>query len=165
MAIIYTSSLPFDTQRIMAVAVYCSDGRFGNHLDEFLQEHLRLPRYDRLALPGGAAWLSWQSSMSISHHSLMNDQFDFLVQAHGLRRAVLIAHYGCAYYALRCGGDADTFLPTQIRDLQDVAERLRRRYPALQIECYLARSNGDRVDFETVSPDRFAPDESLRPTP
>jgi len=150
MEIIYSSTLPFEAERIMAVAVYCSDGRYGDHLDEFLHERLGLPRYDRLALPGGAAWLSWRSSTSLSHHGLVTEQIDFLVQAHGLRRAILIAHFGCAYYARRYYGDAESFLPTQIQDLRDAADLLRRRYPALHVETYMARADGDRVQFLTV---------------
>lgn len=164
MEIIYTSSLPFETERIMAVAVYCSDGRFGDHLDAFLHEHLQLPRYDRLALPGGAAWLSRKSSTSISHHGLVSDQFDFLVRAHGLRRAVLIAHHGCAYYATRYPGDADSLLEVQIQDLKDVSDRLRHRYNTLEVECYLARADGDRVRFLTLPSERPTWSASADPT-
>jgi hypothetical protein len=151
MQIIYTSSIPFEVERIMAVAVYCSDGRYGDHLDEFLHHHLCLPRYDRLAVPGGAAWLGWRSNISLSHHGLLSDQIDFLVQAHGLRRAVLIGHYGCAYYLRRHFGDADSILPTQIQDLRDAANVVRNRYTALQVETYLARADGDRVHFHAVT--------------
>ena len=37
-----------------AAAVYCSDGRYGEHMDDFLHNCLGLPRYDRVAIPGGA---------------------------------------------------------------------------------------------------------------
>jgi hypothetical protein len=46
------SSIPFDANRIGAAAVYCSDGRFGEQVDELLFKTLKLPRYDRLAVPG-----------------------------------------------------------------------------------------------------------------
>ena len=39
--------------RINALAVYCSDGRWGAAFDEFCHRHLRIPRYDRWAVPGG----------------------------------------------------------------------------------------------------------------
>ena len=48
------------------------------------------------------------------------------MEAHRLRRAVLIAHYGCAYYLTRYGGDADNVLPTQLLDLRDAATTLAR---------------------------------------
>ena len=55
---VFGSSERFDENRIRAAAVYCSDGRFGEHFDDFLHNALELPRYDRLALPGGAACLA-----------------------------------------------------------------------------------------------------------
>ena len=51
---IYESPLRFHESRLRAAAVYCSDGRFGEHFDDFLHHALKLPRYDRLAVPGGA---------------------------------------------------------------------------------------------------------------
>ena len=54
----FDSSIPFDESRIQAAAVYCSDGRWGGQMDEFLQGELALPRYDRLLVPGGAAVLA-----------------------------------------------------------------------------------------------------------
>ena len=54
----YESSIPFRSHRVHAAAVYCSDGRFGEQCDDFLQRGLALPNYDRLAVPGGAAGLA-----------------------------------------------------------------------------------------------------------
>ena len=54
---LYASRLPFDERRVGAAAVYCSDGRFGEQMDEFLHEQLRLPRYD--PLPSRAGLLVW----------------------------------------------------------------------------------------------------------
>ena len=146
----FTCTDPFEPQRVHAVAVYCSDGRYGDHIDEFLHRYLRLPNYDRLAIAGGPAWLTYRSSASLIQYGLLRDQLDFLVSAHGLRRAVLIAHYGCAYYLHRHGGDADTVLPTQIEDLHDATITLSNWYPSLQVERYLARAIGGRVQFEEV---------------
>src|SRR5438105_4242881 len=91
---IYTSQIPFDQQRIGAAAVYCSDGRFGEQMDEFLQKGLALPRYDRVAVPGGAACLAGHLS---AYHAkeAMEQQLHLLIQVHGLRRIVLIAHQDC----------------------------------------------------------------------
>src|SRR5207244_457736 len=44
--------------RIGAMALYCSDGRWGEAFDEFCHRHLQIPRYDRLAVPGGPAWIA-----------------------------------------------------------------------------------------------------------
>ena len=54
----FVSSLPYEAARIYAAAVYCSDGRIGDHVDDFLHNGLGLPRYDRVACPGGPVALS-----------------------------------------------------------------------------------------------------------
>src|SRR4029079_15041810 len=53
----FTSTLRWDDERIHAMALYCSDGRWGESFDEFCHNHLQIPRYDRWAVPGGPAWL------------------------------------------------------------------------------------------------------------
>ena len=50
--IVFQSSFLFDSNRIRAAAVYCSDGRFGDQFDDLLHNALQLPRYDRLRCPG-----------------------------------------------------------------------------------------------------------------
>jgi hypothetical protein len=54
----FESSVPYEQARIEAAAVYCSDGRFGDQVDDLLHHQLLLPRYDRVAIPGGSACLS-----------------------------------------------------------------------------------------------------------
>src|SRR5208283_2204549 len=40
---VYESSVRFDENRIRAAALYCSDGRFGEQIDDFLHNGLKLP--------------------------------------------------------------------------------------------------------------------------
>src|SRR3982751_5992469 len=96
-ATVYAARTPFDANRVGAAAVYCSDGRFGEQMDEFLHAGLGLPRYDRLALPGGAACLAGHTCAFHAKHALER-QLEFLIREHGLNRVVLIAHEGCAFY-------------------------------------------------------------------
>ena len=49
----FISTIGWDQARIRAASIYCSDGRFGEQMDEFLHQGLGLPRYDRIAVPGG----------------------------------------------------------------------------------------------------------------
>ena len=78
----YESSVRFDGNRIRAAAIYCSDGRFGEQFDDFLHNALMLPRYDRLAVPGGAA--------SLAGHFLAFREEDALLE----QLRFLIAHMG-----------------------------------------------------------------------
>ncbi len=94
---IYVSGLPYHTKRMHAAAVYCSDGRVCEQYDDFLQNGLHLPRYDRVALPGGPACLAGHSQARIEEAGLL-DELKFLVDAHGLEKVVLIQHEDCAFY-------------------------------------------------------------------
>src|SRR5438045_7451223 len=93
----YASRLLFDERRIGAAAVYCSDGRFGEQMDEFLHEGLGLPRYDRVAVPGGAACLAGHPRAAFERAALER-QLNFLIAAHELTRVVFIAHQDCGFY-------------------------------------------------------------------
>src|SRR2546423_4656560 len=120
---VYTSALPFEDERIHAAAIYCSDGRFGEQMDEFLQNGLQLPRYDRLALPGGPACLAGHSATYYEKSALAR-QLRFLIDIHGLNKLVLIAHDSCAFYN-------DVFLGSRPRehaqhvDIEKAAETIR----------------------------------------
>src|SRR6266545_4643899 len=94
---VYASATSFDDRRIGAAAVYCSDGRFGEQMDEFLHQGLGLPRYDRVAVPGGPACLAG-SLVTFQEARGVEDALRFLIRVHDLSQVVLIAHQGCAYY-------------------------------------------------------------------
>jgi hypothetical protein len=136
----------FDETRLGAAAVYCSDGRFGEQMDEFLHEGLGLPRYDRVAVPGGAACLAGHSH-AYYERSALERQLGFLIRAHALRRVVLIAHDGCAFYH-------DVWLGFQTReqrqaaDLQAAAAVIRMAHPGAEVEGYFARKVSGKVAFE-----------------
>ncbi|MEX0886524.1 MAG: carbonic anhydrase [Phycisphaeraceae bacterium] len=145
----YTSDIPFEPRRIHAAAVYCSDGRFGDQCDQFLHEHLKLPNYDRVALPGGPGALAGHDRVAVDADAVMTD-LRFLVDAHELERVVLISHSGCAFYALRLGLTEPELAEQQVADLARVAARLRDLPRIAQVDTYLAQSVDDRIHFEPV---------------
>ena len=139
----FGSTVPFTEARIRAASIYCSDGRFGEQIDEFLHQGLGLPRYDRLAVPGGPACFSGTLSVFWEGHS-GERQLEFLVRVHGLERVVLIAHAGCAFYLDWLKTRPEELEARQIEDLLKAAARLRLAHPSLSVEMYLARrSAGD----------------------
>ena len=103
---VFTSTERWNAERIGALALYCSDGRWGEVFDEFCHRRLLIPRYDRWAVPGGPAWLLPRES-GHDFSQTTQEQLDFLVRVHELERIVLVTHYGCAYYAELCHKDAD----------------------------------------------------------
>lgn len=146
----FDSSHAWNPERIGALAVYCSDGRWGEAFDEFCHEALKIPRYDRFAVPGGPVWLTMRDVTLLRAYDAARAQLGFLVRAHALERVVLITHYGCAFYAELLGRDADGCLPEQLADLQTASVTLRGWFAGIQVDAYLAVRRGDHLSFEAV---------------
>src|SRR5262249_12215305 len=146
--VVYESLQPYEDARIHAAAVYCSDGRIGEQIDDFLHNGLGLPRYDRVAVPGGPACLSGRL-MAFWEARGVEDQLRFLARVHGLSRVVLIAHEGCAYYAQRLGIPAAAAPAAQREDLFR-ASRLVESLAGVRAEPYVARLAGAVVRFEAL---------------
>ena len=143
---VFESSHPFETERIAAAAVYCSDGRFGEQMDEFLHAGLGLPRYDRLAIPGGAACLAGHVK-GFHEKTSLERQLAFLIREHGLKKIVLIAHDGCAYYKDVWTG-MQSIIEQQAEDLKRAAEHIRLWNTGVEISAYFARKSDARISFE-----------------
>jgi hypothetical protein len=146
---IFTSSERWQEARIRALALYCSDGRWGEAFDEFCHKYLMLPRYDRWAVPGGPAWLATDKGRADFGQGA-HEQFDFLVKAHDLRRVVLITHYGCAAYGKWLGQPPDGCLTAQLGDVRAAARTLRSWYPDMRVEGYLAMRREQSLTFHEL---------------
>jgi hypothetical protein len=145
----YESNLPYERERIHAAAIYCSDGRVGEQFDDFLQNGLKLPRYDRVALPGGPACLADHPQAHLQGQGVV-DELKFLVEVHHLRRIVLIAHEGCAFYSTRLDLK-DRRLELLLRsDLVRAAACVRRVTGIDHVEAYYARHLDRAVGFEAI---------------
>lgn len=142
----FTSHCLWTDARIGALAMYCSDGRWGEAFDEFCQSHLRLPRYDRFALPGGPIHLVGRARNPEASRAAW-DQIDLLVRVHQLQRLVLIAHYGCAVYAELMQRQPAECLEAQLDDLHDACDALRERFPRLRVEPYFGMREGPYLSF------------------
>lgn len=145
----YESRLRYESARIHAAAIYCSDGRLGEHFDDFLEQGLKLPRYDRVTLPGGPACLAGHPQAHLEEQGVM-DELKFLVEVHGLKRVVLIAHQGCAFYASRLALKEPRLELVQKADLVRAAAFAHRVTGVNAIEAYYARLVTDRIRFERV---------------
>jgi len=142
----FVSSLAFDGARIHAASIYCSDGRVGEQIDEFLHQGLHLPRYDRLAMPGGPACYAgglWEG------HSAER-QLDFLCRVHGLERLVLIAHQGCAFYSDWLKISPDQLEQRQLEDVRKAVGRIRLAHPNLAVEPYFLRRDEAQMWFDPI---------------
>jgi len=149
----YTSAGPFVHERVGAAAIYCSDGRYGEQMDDFLHNCLALPHYDRVAVPGGAACLAGHM-LAMRERTALDRQLKFLIEAHGLNRVVLIAHQDCGFYKHNVHPHKLRQKPLeehQFADLAIVAGLLRDYNRALEVDAYFARKIDDCVRFEPVA--------------
>ncbi len=145
----YESRLAYEVDRIHAAAIYCSDGRLGEHFDDFLQHGLSLPRYDRVTLPGGPACLAGHPQAHLEEQGVV-DELKFLVEVHGLKRIVLIAHQGCAFYGTRLDLREPRLELVQRADLVRAAAFVHRVTGLEAVDGYFARLVDGRIRFERV---------------
>jgi hypothetical protein len=148
---VFESSTAFSTEPLRAVAVYCSDGRFGLQFDEFLQDHLRLSRYDRLVIPGGPACLAAHFSTFREEEAAV-EELRFLVEAHELESVILIAHQNCAFYTQRLQTPELQLESQQREDIQKAISRVPAISSNLEVQAFFARVHDDgTVRFEVIS--------------
>ena len=145
----FVSSVPYEPARIYAAAVYCSDGRLGDHIDQFLHVGLGLPRYDRLACPGGPVGLAGRLDSYWDTRGL-EDQLRFLTQVHEIRRVILIAHSGCAYYSRRLAVPLEQLEGEQKADLHSAGQAVRRMVSGVEVATYWARVADKLVQFDPL---------------
>ena len=148
----FLSPLPFVHDRIGAAAIYCSDGRYGEAMDQFLHDGLGLPHYDRVAIPGGPACLAGHL-LAMRERGALDRQLKFLVESHALSRLVLIAHSDCGFYKhhVHPGKLRQTPLEQlQFADLAAVAQLLRSAHPGLQVEAHFARRLEQGIQFDPI---------------
>ena len=145
----FVSSLPYEGARIYAAAVYCSDGRIGDHVDDFLHNGLGLPRYDRVACPGGPVALSGRFQAFWDARGV-EEQLRFLAQVHDVKTVVLIAHANCAYYLKRLAIPPNGLEAAQREDLAKATTTVQRLMPAATVRRYLAALSGTELRFDAA---------------
>ncbi|MHC4142680.1 MAG: carbonic anhydrase [Planctomycetota bacterium] len=147
---VYESVVPYEDARIQAAAVYCSDGRLGDQCDDFLHNALGLPRYDRVAVPGGPACLAGHFA-AYREEDAVKAQLEFLISAHQLQRVVLIAHQDCAFYTAFLDVSSVGLAEQQREDLLKAAARVRELGRSLAVEAYFAAFQASVITFEPVT--------------
>jgi hypothetical protein len=145
----FETSHPFESARVGAAAVYCSDGRYGEHFDDFFHRGLGLPRYDRLAIPGGAACLAGHFATYREEEGVL-EQLRFLVRVHSIERVVLVAHQDCAFYTQWLKVSPLSLQEQQRIDLIQAAARVERLQRGLRVDAWFARRDHDRIRFMPI---------------
>ena len=151
---VYESSVPWQPERPDTVIISCVDGRWRAQIQEFTVEHLGADLHaDFLAVPGGIEPLTLFDLVP-KDFNFLRRRLESLIESHGTRRIVAIAHQDCSWYRQRKLGPITIDLrPRQIADLRRAAARLRETFPDITVETYFARREGagpERVVFDAV---------------
>ena len=149
----YQSALPWDPARPDTAIITCVDGRWYHHFQEFARVQLKAgPRTDFLAVPGGIEPLTLVDLVP-KDFNFFRRRLESLVEAHGTRRIVAIAHQDCAWYRARKLGPVTIDLKSlQIRDLRRASAKLREMFPGVEIETYFARLGGTQPETVVFDP-------------
>jgi hypothetical protein len=140
----------FDKKHPKALAIYCSDGRFTDAVEE-LVHGLGHTRLDVLCMPGGPALLDLGSA-SFSALEAMRTSASFLIRGHAIKHVSLIAHDGCGYYKERYRFETpEEIIKQQKDDLRIAAQWLVGSHPDVEIAMYFAKPEGSKIAFDEVT--------------
>ncbi len=133
------------------LVLFCCDGRYARYVDEFVEGHLRVEGADWLACPGGPAALG-HTRLHDADHDALARHVDFLVEAHGTERIVLILHEDCSYYQAHLGEEysAEVCREAAVRDGRRAIEYLCATYPEIPVEAYWQSATDTAVLFEAL---------------
>ena len=145
--IAFAPKRPFDASHPDALAVYCSDGRFTDAVEDLLH-HLGHARLDTLTLPGGAGLIEYTSA-GLGAVETVRGSLSFLIQGHGTKHVVLIAHESCGYYKQRFPYESkEAMLRRQLLDLRAAERWIRASHAKVDVTQYYARTAEGGFVFE-----------------
>ena len=136
------------TEFAHTLAIYCSDGRFAPACEQYIRETLGEEWFDRFVVPGGAGGFCL-NALSVWKHHLPLCHSGFLIEAHAVRRVILIAHEDCGFYQ-RFKLSLEETVSKQIEDLRATMRCLRQEYPGMVVEAYYLRVADGQPIFEPV---------------
>ncbi len=146
---LFIAKVPYEHSHPHVLAVYCSDGRFTDAVEE-LARHLGHERIDTLTLPGGPGLLNrWSADYLES--DMVTRAARFLIEGHHIQEVLLLAHAGCGYYQARHGAlGAEFIAEQQLKDLEAAEEELRKAHPGIVVHRYFVRPLGAKIHFEPL---------------
>ena len=133
-----------DTPAMETLLIGCSDGRIARRLDALLDEFGQ-PYANRMLVPGGVLPLTRPGSERRVALACVRE----IVEAHGVRQIVLVAHQECAAYARALGGMGFDQQELLERDVRRVKTLLETEFAGVDVRCYVIpwREDGEGAAF------------------
>lgn len=136
------------------LVIYCSDHRFQQAFGDFGKDCIRPNKnFDLIAFPGATQMLAFGETMPKLTNALLRP-IKFLVEYHGIKRIVIIAHEDCGWYA--------NFVPQffniigsmrdrQEKDMEHARRVLKELFPGVAVDLYYASIEPeDRIKIEVA---------------
>lgn len=152
--VVYESALPWDPHPPNTLVISCVDGRWYRHIHDFVTNGLKTGAATAfIAVAGGVEPLTLMDHVP-KDFNFFRRRLEPVVDSHGVKRIIAIAHQDCAWYkALKIGPVTLDLRERQVHDLQRAAAHLREMFPGVAVETYYARLDGpgsDKVVFDAV---------------
>jgi hypothetical protein len=124
-----------------ALVIACSDGRFREATNEFLDRYLMLRSWEVISVPGGAYMLSFAEALPKQLKVGMR-MVKGVLKDRGPSRIILVGHEDCARYvegfASRLRRGDFSLAEKQQRDLMAVSRELAETFNGTRVEAYFA---------------------------
>lgn len=154
---IYRCAEPHGAQsKSECLVIACNSFRFLRQTQEFLFGALGLNDYDLMAVPGGVQWLALPDLLP-KHNKVARGVAEYVVNKHGIKRAVCIAHEGCSAYrdegtlgALAHMLTGKNVFEHQVEQLRRVGRNLKTWF-GVETELYYASVDDGAVVFHRVA--------------
>lgn len=151
---LYESPLPWDPQPPATLVISCVDGRWYRHFHDFVANGLKTGAATAfIAVAGGIEPLTLMDHVP-KDFNFFRRRLEPVVESHGIKRIIAIAHQDCAWYKARSIRAIKLDLrERQVHDLRRAAAHLREMFPGVTVETYYARLGGpafDKVVFDAI---------------
>ncbi|MBI3449734.1 MAG: hypothetical protein HY049_12565 [Acidobacteria bacterium] len=151
----YVSPVPWEEIRPDTAIIMCVDGRWRPHVQEFATSRLGAEaHYDIVAVPGGIEPLTLIDLVP-KDFNFLRRRLETLVESHGTRRIVAVAHQDCGWYKAKLfPWRRQDPVDRQLADLRRAARWLRETFPGITVETWFARRSPEAnpgVIFDAVS--------------
>lgn len=130
------------------LVIHCSDPRFQAAFRRFTDEELGIKNPIPIIIPGGIHDLV--SPVRIKAARQLRDQLEFMIKKSGVRRLVLLNHEDCQWYGKWNVLVQSTVGKDIAGHLVTAAEKLVEKRFDVEVECYLAKIDGEQIVFHRV---------------
>ena len=154
---VWKSPLPWEDKQPDTLVITCGDARYLPHTLKFLEDDLKLPDFQIMAVPGGIQWLALPDILP-KHEKVARWAIEFMVAAKGITRIVCIAHADCGAYqdsralsTLAHLATGKTVAQHQVEQLRSVGRSLADSLK-VAVELYFASVTEEVVVYHRVEP-------------